>query len=243
MADLKSVQYSGAGFTFAFAQNFRPDAPYPKFHATYSRAIDYERGVAREETVRTQFENPPRGGGGQPLCTEARGAAMVTGNSGWGGGAIALTPHGFVKAAMAANPTMSSARVGGRTMTVISIAMRGRYKVNGYVNGQNLVEKIETWAPNPILGDMLIETAFSEYRDFRGVRFPTRILQRQGGFPVLDVTVADVQPNAPVNIAAPAAAARNRRARLRNASPMACGISPARRTPTASSWSSGTSRC
>ena len=78
VADLKSVQYSGAGFTFAFAQNFRPDAPYPKFHATYSRAIDYERGVAREETVRTQFENPPRGGGGQPLYTEARGAATVT---------------------------------------------------------------------------------------------------------------------------------------------------------------------
>ena len=78
-ADLKSIQYSGTGFTFAFAQNYRPDCPYPKFHATYSRAIDYERGLAREETVRTQFENPPRGGGGQPLYTEARGAAIVTG--------------------------------------------------------------------------------------------------------------------------------------------------------------------
>src|SRR5688572_23694611 len=62
-AELKSIQYSGTGFTFSFGQNYRPDLPYPKFHATYSRAIDYERSLAREEIVRTQFENPPRGGG------------------------------------------------------------------------------------------------------------------------------------------------------------------------------------
>ena len=103
-AELRSIHYSGTGFTFAFGQNFRPDAPYPKFHATYSRAIDYERGLAREEIGRTQFEDPPRGGGGQPLYSEARGAATVTANSGWSGGALALTPHGFVQAAMAANP-------------------------------------------------------------------------------------------------------------------------------------------
>jgi glyoxylase-like metal-dependent hydrolase (beta-lactamase superfamily II) len=205
--ELKSVQYSGTGFTFVFGQNYRPDAPYPKFHATYSRAIDYERGLARDETVRTQFENPPRGGGGQPLYTEARAAATVTENSGWGGGALALTPHGFVKAAMASTPTLSSARVGGRAMTMISITMRGQYKVNGYVNAQNLIEKIETWVANPILGDTLIETTFADYRDFGGVKFPTRIVQQQGGFPVLDLTVADVRPNVPVSIQAPAGGA------------------------------------
>ncbi len=206
-AELKSVQYSGTGFTFAFGQNVRPDAPYPKFHATYSRAIDYERGLAREETVRSQFENPPRGGGGQPLYTEARGAATVTENSGWGGGALALTPHGFVKAAMAANPTLSSVRTGDKAMTMISIIVKDRYTVNGYINAQNLVEKIDTWTPNPILGDSLIETTFSNYRAFGGVQFPMRIVQRQGGFPTLELTVSDVQPNAPVNIQAPAPAA------------------------------------
>jgi glyoxylase-like metal-dependent hydrolase (beta-lactamase superfamily II) len=202
-ADLTSIQYSGTGFTFSFAQNARPDLPYPKFHATYSRAIDYERGLAREEIVRTQFENPPRGGGGQPLYTDARGAATVTENSGWGAGALALTPHGFVKAAMTANPTMSSRRLGNRPVTVVSFTARNQFTVNGYVNAQNLIERIDTWVANPILGDTLVETTFAGYRAFDGVQFPTRIVQSQGGFPTLDVTVSDVRPNAAVNIQAP----------------------------------------
>jgi glyoxylase-like metal-dependent hydrolase (beta-lactamase superfamily II) len=202
--ELESLQYSGTGFTFSFGQNFRPDAPYPKFHATYSRAIDFERGLAREEIVRTQFENPPRGGGGQPLYRQAPGGGTVTESSNWGGGALALTPHGFVKAAMAANPTMSSRGVGGRPMTVVSITLRNQYKVDGYINAQHLIEKIETWTANPILGDTLIETTFTDYRDVGGVKFPARIVQQQGGFPVLELNVTDVRPNAAVNIQAPA---------------------------------------
>jgi glyoxylase-like metal-dependent hydrolase (beta-lactamase superfamily II) len=207
VAELRSVQYSGTGFVFAFAQNFRPDAPYPKFHATYSRTIDYERGVAREEIVRTQFENPPRGGGGQPLYSEARGAATVTANSAWGGGALALTPHGFLKLALAGRPNMTATRVDGKPVTMVSLIVRDQYTVNGYINAQNLVERIDTWTPNPILGDALIETTFSNYRSFGGVQFPTRIVQRQGGFPVLDLSIADVRPNGPVTIPAAAAGA------------------------------------
>ena len=130
-AELKTIQYSGTGFAYSFGQNYRPDAPYPKFHATYSRVIDFDRGLAREEIVRTQFENPPRGGGGQPLYTEARGAAVVTPNSGWGGGALALTPHGFVKAAAGASPTIRSGRIGSRTMTVLAFTARNQYPCRG----------------------------------------------------------------------------------------------------------------
>ena len=205
--ELQTIQYSGTGFTYSFAQNYRPDAPYPKFRVTYSRAIDFDRGFAREETVRTQFETPPRGGGGQPLYTEARAAATVTNASGWGGGALALTPHGFVKAAAAANPTISSRRVDGRTMTVISFTARNQFTVDGYLNQQRLIERIDTWVPNPILGDTLIDTTFSNYRDFGGVQFPTRVVQRQGGFPTLELTITDVRPNAAVAIQAPPAAA------------------------------------
>ena len=78
---LKSIRYSGTGFAYAFGQNARPDIPYPKFYAKYARSIDFEKGVSREETTRTQFENPPRGGGGQPLYTEAAAAAVAYGES------------------------------------------------------------------------------------------------------------------------------------------------------------------
>jgi len=204
---LKSVRYSGTGFAYAFGQNNRPDIPYPKFYAKYSRSIDFEKGVSREETTRTQFENPPRGGGGQPLYTEAAGAAVAGENSNWGGGAVALTPQGFVRAAMAGKPTMTTMRVGGRPLTVISFTARNQYKVNGYVNAQHVVEKVETWVANPTLGDTLIETTFADYRDFGGVKFPMRIVQKQGGYSVLELNVSDVQPNAAVTLQAPAEAA------------------------------------
>jgi glyoxylase-like metal-dependent hydrolase (beta-lactamase superfamily II) len=178
--------------------------PYPKFHAAYTRVIDYERGLSREETVRTQFETPPRGGGGQPLYREARAAGVTGETSGWGGGAVALTPHGFVKAAMRANPTLSARRLGGRAMTVVAFTVRDRFRVEGYVDAQHLIERIDTWTANPILGDLPIETTFGEYRELGGVRFPTRIVQRQGGFPTLEVTVSDVRPNAAVDLQAPA---------------------------------------
>jgi glyoxylase-like metal-dependent hydrolase (beta-lactamase superfamily II) len=36
---------------------------------------------------------------------------------------------------------------------------------------------------------------YSGYRDYGGVKFPSRIIERQGGHPTLDITVSSVQPN------------------------------------------------
>ena len=181
----------------------RPAGPYPKFYLKYSRVVDYQKGLSREETVRTQFENPPRGGGNQPIYTEARGVVVVGENSPWGGSAVALTPQGWVKAAMVSSPTSRSTIVNGEPMIVVSFTMRGKYTVEGYVNNQNLLEKVNTWMPNPILGDTLVETTYSDYRDFGGAKFPTKIVQKQGGFPVLELTVSSVQSNVAANIEAP----------------------------------------
>jgi glyoxylase-like metal-dependent hydrolase (beta-lactamase superfamily II) len=53
------------------------------------------------------------------------------------------------------------------------------------------------------LGDTLVETLFSDYRDFGGVQFPAHIVRNQGGYPVLDLNVTDVKLNPTVNIAVP----------------------------------------
>jgi glyoxylase-like metal-dependent hydrolase (beta-lactamase superfamily II) len=92
--------------------------------------------------------------------------------------------------------------VNGKPGTLVSF-MRGKYKIDGYVDRDNLLERVDTWTPNPILGDMLIETTYSDYKDFGGIKFPTRIAQSQGGHPVLEITVSDVKPNASVNINPP----------------------------------------
>jgi len=114
-----------------------------------------------------------------------------------------ITPHGVIKAAMKHNATVETQTVGGKKMTVISFAVPGQLKVKAFVNDRNLVEKVDSWSTNPVLGDMATETTYADYKDFGGVQFPTRITQSQGGFPTLDLTVNDVKPNAPAEIQAP----------------------------------------
>ena len=66
------------------------------------------------------------------------------------------TPQGFLKAALANNATSQAAGSGSEvTFTA------GNHKYVGTINGQNQVEKIQTWINNPILGDTLVETTRS----------------------------------------------------------------------------------
>jgi glyoxylase-like metal-dependent hydrolase (beta-lactamase superfamily II) len=222
--NLKSIRYSGSGYIYAIGQSYQPNDRYSKFNLkSYTRVVDYDKGALQDEDVRTQFEDPPRGGGVQPVIGERRAVAFLSGDSAWNIGAngapapaaaateerqvqLAITPHGWVKAATAAeNPTMESKTEDGKPETVVSFTWKGKYKVSGFVNDQNLLEKVDTWLPNPVLGDMLVETTYSDYKDFAGVKFPTKIVQTQGGFPVLELTVSDVQPNAAANIDVPEA--------------------------------------
>jgi hypothetical protein len=57
--------------------------------------------------------------------------------------------------------------------------------VNGYFNDQNVLERVETKIDNAVQGEMPNETTFTDYKDFSGVKFPTHILQKQGGYPAL----------------------------------------------------------
>jgi glyoxylase-like metal-dependent hydrolase (beta-lactamase superfamily II) len=100
--------------------------------------------------------------------------------------------------------------MGGKNYTVVSFTGSNKAMVRGYLNSDNLLEKVETKIDNNVLGDIPFETAFSDYKDLGGVKFPTHIVQKQGGYPVLDLTITDVKPNAPANImsaGAPPAAA------------------------------------
>jgi glyoxylase-like metal-dependent hydrolase (beta-lactamase superfamily II) len=48
---------------------------------------------------------------------------------------------------------------------------------------------------NPVLGDMPVEASYTDYREFHGLRFPTKIVEKQGGYPVMDLTVNDANGN------------------------------------------------
>jgi len=79
---LKTVQYSATGFDYALGQNPNASAPWPKFiEKSYTRGIDFEATASRVDRVRLQGENPPRGGGQQPIIGEQSQSNVVSGSS------------------------------------------------------------------------------------------------------------------------------------------------------------------
>jgi glyoxylase-like metal-dependent hydrolase (beta-lactamase superfamily II) len=205
---LRTVEYSGSGFDFVYGQAYSPTSPWPKFaDKTYTRQINFQTPASRMDRVRMQAENPPRGGGQQPVRGEQmqNQTIVVSPSTPWVQQLeIWMMPHAFLRAAAMNNATLKSQRVGGKAYRVLTFTGQNKAAVNGYVNEQNLVERVETMIDNPLFGDTAFESVYSDYKDFNGVQFPMHIVQRQGGYPVLDLTVSDVKPNAPVNIQPPA---------------------------------------
>ena len=147
--NIKTIQISGTGMTAAVGQSYSPTEDWPRFDVTkYTRTIDYDAKSSREELTRRQGSNPPRGGGGTPLQGEQQQVAIVSGNYAWNMQAnnanpapaaaevrqleIWLTPHGFLKAAMAGNPTAITVTVAGPSTP--GMTQGGRKAVIGEVN-------------------------------------------------------------------------------------------------------------
>jgi glyoxylase-like metal-dependent hydrolase (beta-lactamase superfamily II) len=207
VATLKTVQYSATGADFVLGQAVNPASPWPRFvNKSYTRAINFETPASRVDRVRVQGENPPRGGGQQPLVGEQpqNQTIIIGADTPWVQQLeIWMMPHGFLRAAAARNAMVETKSIGGKRYDVVSFAGDNRSKVNGYVNAQHLVERVETRIDNAFLGDMPFEAVYSDYKDFGGVQFPMHIVQRQGGYPIFDLALTDVKVNAPVTIQPP----------------------------------------
>lgn len=237
LSAVRTIQYSGTGWTSVVGQNFTIDEDWPRFEmASYTRTIDYEARASRDDATLRQGTYPPNGGGGRPIRGERRTVALLAENFAWNLQGdrpipqtrayldgipvnelrqleILLTPHGFLKAALATNakaqtltfaaPSSDGLTGGGRRATIVSFTALGKYTVNGTINDQNLVEVVTTWIPNPIYGDMLYEARYTDYRDAGGTKFPMQIHVHQGD-PALSaahhlqqIAVTDVQVNGP----------------------------------------------
>ena len=207
---LKTIQYSATGYDFALGQAPNPSSPWPKFiNKSYTRAVDFEKPASRVARVRMQGENPPRGGGLQPIVGEQpqNQTIIVTSTTPWVQQLeLWMLPHGFLRAAAARHATVAAQTVvDGKKYTIVSFAGDNKAKVNGYINAQNMVERVETWIDNAFLGDMLFEAIYTDYKDVGGAQFPMHIVQKQGGYPTFDLNLADVTINTAVDIQAPPA--------------------------------------
>ena len=80
---------------------------------------------------------------------------------------------------MASNATAVTRREYGGRVTVVSFLALGRYRVNGTITEDNVVQRVQTWLPNPVVGDMYYETVYTDYQDVDGVQFPMNWHQHQ----------------------------------------------------------------
>jgi len=103
-------------------------------------------------------------------------------------GGIEMTPHGFLQAAAAHQAVTRPVHLG----IEISFVAGGR-RYAGVLNERNEVDRVRTWTPDPVHGDMLVETFFRDYERFGRVLFPTHITQDRARRPALDLWVSSVE--------------------------------------------------
>jgi glyoxylase-like metal-dependent hydrolase (beta-lactamase superfamily II) len=198
---LSSIHYYGVAQNGSFGQNNNSNQPWPMASASdYVRAIDFTQPASR--ATWTTLAVPVTGG----AATQGQGQQVITpgNNNAWAQQLeIWVTPWGFLKGAAANGATATTETIAGKPVSVVSwnspIKSPGGspYRVVGYINGDNLVERVQTWVENSMFGDMLVETDYSFYRDNNGLKFPSRIEQRRGGWPVFTAYILGAHANPP----------------------------------------------
>jgi glyoxylase-like metal-dependent hydrolase (beta-lactamase superfamily II) len=214
VSSTKTFQFTGTGVMYSLGQSTSPMAPWPRsFVKSMTRVYDFTNGAMRDEIVRMAAESTTIG-------PEQQTVTFVSGGHAWNAAGkdmvprlfetpdrahqIVISPHGLLRAAFANNAAVSKKVIEGREMTVISFTDQGKHKVTAYANDQNAIERVESWYGNPVAGDLKVVTYYGPYRDFAGVKFPTKIIQYQDDKPTLDLAVTAVRANPPVDIQVPA---------------------------------------
>jgi len=234
--NLKCISYGGTvGYVGIVGQAHDIRDDWPKvLISKYARTINYDTKSSYEDRTLEQGNYPRIGGGGIPFAAPQRQQNYVVDKAAWnmqGTNAnpqpdqadvraidIWMSPHGFIKGAMApgANPVLITRYENGavgtlaghryRKLNIVSFTF-GKYRINGTINEDNLLERVETRVANPVRGDMNYEAEYSQWKDVNGVKFPgnfhnhtdwdneTQPPNYNGGHNSFGLTVTDIKPN------------------------------------------------
>jgi glyoxylase-like metal-dependent hydrolase (beta-lactamase superfamily II) len=202
---LNSITYSGSAMNGNFGQSKTIAGPLAMTTINnYTRAINFAQPASRA----TGATMPPAVPGAPPPQPGNFNQNITSANTAWTQQLeIWITPWGFLKGAAANNATVGAIIAGGRTVNVVTWSPAQKapsgqpYRVVGYVNDQNMVERVETRVEHPVLGDLRVDTSYIAYKDFGGVKVPTLITQTRGGLKTFEATITAATPN-PSNITA-----------------------------------------
>jgi glyoxylase-like metal-dependent hydrolase (beta-lactamase superfamily II) len=212
LGDVKSITYSGTAKDVAFQQcgANSTDMMCKGTHDPMRPINDYVRVIdltapASRHTGKTNNI----GAGGSTTLTPGTFFQQVTAQQAdvsqpWANSLeFYITPWGFLKGAAANNATVSKRKVDGKNYTVLTwsptvkAASGKNYVIDGYIDEQNMVDRVETWLGENIMGDMHILAVYSGWKDFGGVMAPSKIVQTRGEWPFFEVTVTAAKANPP----------------------------------------------
>jgi glyoxylase-like metal-dependent hydrolase (beta-lactamase superfamily II) len=232
-SSVKSITVAATGWMGYPGQQFSEgDLPRTDLKS-YNFTADYGTKSAKWDYVRVQGNNIARGGGaGFPVQGEQRFTEAVNGSTGWNINAqgqpariaavdagdrqlrLWTSPAGFIQAGLAAPNAAATDRYFGReNRTVKVVAFTTKVcdgpqpqctrRLTGEFNNDNMLERVITWIPDPVMGDKMVEFRWSDYRDVGGgVKVPYRVHAHMGDHPLipgghnwLDLRISDAKVN------------------------------------------------
>src|SRR6266850_3517795 len=154
---------------------------------------DWSSDVCSSDLEITLSRAEPKGGGGYPPVAQQRNDQFVSGEFAWNQGPAGpqpgprfvtdrthqlwITPHGVIKAALKNKAALKWQTEGGKSIAAASFTEPGKFTATAFINEDYLVERVESRLPDPVLGETTAVTRYSDYRDYGGVKFPSRIQQ------------------------------------------------------------------
>jgi glyoxylase-like metal-dependent hydrolase (beta-lactamase superfamily II) len=206
---LNSITYSGSARNGAFGQSKAIGTPLGPVNTTvittYTRTINFGPSSDRAALVsRATGPTQPPTVPGVPAPMPGVFNQNISGtqaDTNWNQALnIWTTPWGFLKGAAANNATVR--QQGGQQVVSFSPAnlkspSGQAYTVTGYIDKQNLVSKVETRVENTVVGDLLVEFDYSNYRNMNGVQVPGRIVQKQAGMETFNADITGATANPP----------------------------------------------
>jgi glyoxylase-like metal-dependent hydrolase (beta-lactamase superfamily II) len=198
---INSVTFSGKGTMHYPGQSFDPNGDWPAAPMTsYTETIDYGSKSSKEDYMVDVAKKGKGGGLATPHATD-----FVNGNYAWTVSAqgqtvpqanaadlrqfmITISPYGFIKAALAAPDATVEDRYFNRLDKTVKVVgfTAGKYRITGEFDKDDLLERVVTWFPSPMMGDMQIEVRYLDWKDIGGgIKFPSHIHAHQGDHPLV----------------------------------------------------------
>ena len=217
---VKSLTLEGEGTNGNLGQDMTPEATGQTFKVTgYSRTVDLVGERMHIEQTRTPaftfFQGPAPQKQVQGVDGDVAYNVAPNGTATRTPDPVARDrrddiyhhPLTLIRAALDPAAKLVNPRTAGNERVVDVTTAKGQTYTLAIDGTTSLPTRVGSMRYNANLGDVLVETAFSDYQDAGGLKLPARLVTKTDAFPTVDLRLTKQTLDAGGDLAAPAAAA------------------------------------